>query len=371
MRWIAPRIEHDAPPDRQSLRYAQCWEDADVVLDALEIEPGDHCLSIASAGDNTLAMLTRSPDRVIAIDSNPAQLACLELRVAAYRALEYEELLELIGSRPSDRRIQLYRCCEEFLSCNARSIWNARLEAIRQGIGNAGRLERYFSLFRKYILPLAHGRPCVQQLLRGGEITGRRLFFEADWDTFRWRWLFRCFFSRFVMARLGRDASSFRYAEGSLCMSVLNRCKHGLAELDPAENPYLHWILNGTHSAVLPFALRRANFAVIRQNLDRLEWRLTSVADYFGRVCQVSFNRFNLSNVFEYVSESEYHELLRSIIRSARPGARLVYWNLLVPRRRPPAMQEQVIERYELASRLHARSKTFFYKDLVIEEVSS
>ena len=40
------------------LRYAQCWEDADVLLAALEIQPGDRCLSIASAGDNTLSMLT-------------------------------------------------------------------------------------------------------------------------------------------------------------------------------------------------------------------------------------------------------------------------------------------------------------------------
>jgi len=67
------------------LRYAQCWEDADILVDGLDVQPGDTCLSIASAGDNTLSLLTRAPARVIAIDLNPTQIAALELRVAAYR----------------------------------------------------------------------------------------------------------------------------------------------------------------------------------------------------------------------------------------------------------------------------------------------
>ena len=40
------------------IRYAQVWEDADILLDGLDIQPGDVCVSIASAGDNALAMLT-------------------------------------------------------------------------------------------------------------------------------------------------------------------------------------------------------------------------------------------------------------------------------------------------------------------------
>ena len=86
-----------ARADFSGIRYAQCWEDADILLDALNVGPGHVCLSIASAGDNALAMLTRDPARVVALDLSPAQLACLELRVCAYRNLAHEELLELIG----------------------------------------------------------------------------------------------------------------------------------------------------------------------------------------------------------------------------------------------------------------------------------
>src|SRR5947209_2079780 len=110
-----------ASADFSGVRYAQCWEDADVLVAGLDIQPGDVCLSIASAGDNALALLTRDPARVIALDLSPAQLACLELRVAGYRELSHPELLELIGSTPSSRRAALYQRCRPLLSAEARS----------------------------------------------------------------------------------------------------------------------------------------------------------------------------------------------------------------------------------------------------------
>jgi len=97
--------------DFSPIRYGQCWEDADILLAALDIQPGHTCVSIASAGDNVLAMVSKRPRRVIAVDLSLAQIACLELRVAAYRTLAHCELLELVGSLPSQRRLWLYQRC--------------------------------------------------------------------------------------------------------------------------------------------------------------------------------------------------------------------------------------------------------------------
>src|SRR5437868_247086 len=127
--------------DFSGIRYAQCWEDADVLLEALDVQPGDVCLSIASAGDNTLALLTRNPARVIAVDLSAAQLACLELRVAAYRSLNHPELLELIGSAPSRRRNELFSRCRLMLSPAARDFWDMRPQEVAWGIGAVGKFE--------------------------------------------------------------------------------------------------------------------------------------------------------------------------------------------------------------------------------------
>lgn len=358
-----------ANADFNAIRYAQCWEDADILLSALAIRPGDVCVSIASAGDNCLAMLAHDPSRVIAVDINPAQLFCLEIRVAAYRNLEHPELLELMGSRPSARRLQLYQHCRPSLSQGARRFWDDRPQTIAQGIGGAGKFERYFALFRRYVLPLIHSPATVAQLLRGGEAAEREAFYTRLWDNRRWRWLFRLFFSRLLIGHLGRDPSFFRYVEGGVTERFLNRTRHALVALNPKENPYLHWIVTGRHGEALPFALRAENFDAIRRNLDRLEWHRCALEDFLASTDRPAAQRFNLSDIFEYMAESECHALLGHIVSAASPGALLAYWNLLAPRRHPHTMEGQLRSLDELAASLHAQDKAFFYEALVVEEV--
>lgn len=357
--------------DFSRIRYAQCWEDADILIEALDPKPGQVCLSIASAGDNALALLARAPARVIALDLNPAQLVCLELRVAAFRSLQHGGLLELIGSVPSTRRPTLYQQCRRALSSTARAFWDAHPQAIARGIGGAGKFENYFSVFRRYVLPLVHTRHRVEQLLRGGEPDERNRFYRETWNSVRWRLLFQMFFSRFMMGRLGRDPSFFQYVEGSVAARIFARAQHALTELDPADNPYLQWILTGQHQTALPFALRAENFEKIRDHLDRLEWRLMPLEDFLTEAGPRAIDHFNLSDIFEYMSPQNYHALLERLVVAGRPAGRLAYWNMLAPRSRPESMAGQLLPRDDLAARLHNQDKAFFYSRFVVEEIQA
>jgi S-adenosylmethionine-diacylglycerol 3-amino-3-carboxypropyl transferase len=370
--------EAAARADFSDIRYAQVWEDADILLEALDVRPGNVCLSIASAGDNALALLTRDPARVVAVDLSPAQLACLELRVAAFRTLDHGELLQLIGSRPSTprRRAAMYARCCAALSDSTRAFWQARPQAIANGIGSAGKFERYFALFRSRILPLVHSRRRIADLLvarRDGDDRGRAAreqFYERRWNTWRWRLLFRLFFSRTLMGRLGRDPEFFRYVEeDNVADRILARTRHALTALDPSDNPYVHWILTGTHGEALPCALRLEHFETIRRNLDRLEWHCESLEAFLARAEPGTIDRYNLSDAFEYVSLDSYHQLLAAIVRASRPGARLAYWNMLVPRRCPETMADHLVPLLDVAARLHAADRAFFYSAFVVEEV--
>lgn len=362
----APEVQADF----SEIRYAQCWEDADVLLEGLDVQPGDMCLSIASAGDNALALLTRNPKRIVAIDLSAAQLACLALRVAAYRTLSHAELLELIGSEPSDRRRSLYGRCRPELEEQATRFWDERLELVEKGIGAVGRFERYFRLFRRYVLPLAHSTNLVQQLLRDGRSRDeRRTFYDEEWNHWRWRLLFKVFFSRFVLGRLGRDPSLFEHVQGHVAERLLARSRHALTELDPAHNPYLQWILTGHHRTARPLALRAEHFDTIRNRLDRLEWHQTSLEAVLDEADTNSVDAFNLSDVFEYVSWGHYQRLLAQCAEVGCPGARLAYWNLFVPRHRPDSLSDRLTPRRNRATELHARDKTFFYGAFVLEDV--
>ncbi|MBP0013557.1 MAG: DUF3419 family protein [Roseofilum sp. SBFL] len=355
------------------IRYGQCWEDAEILLEGLAIQPGDTYLSIASAGDNTLALLTRSPERVIALDLSLAQLACLELRVAAYRCLTHPELLSLMGSttestEPTTRQTLYQRCCPH-LSPTVKQFWDDRPQLIAMGIGNSGKFERYFEIFRRYILPLVHGKKQINQLLQGGILEERQLFYNQVWNSRRWRWMFRLFFSRTVMGNLGRDPSFFQYVNANVAERIFDRAEYALTQLNPADNPYLQWILTGHHTTALPYALRPEHFDTIRANLDHLEWHQCSVEAFLDQLPNQTIDRYNLSDMFEYMSLDSYHQILAKLIQKGRQGGRLAYWNLLVPRHCSPEWSNQIRPLSDLAHHLYDRDKAFFYSAFHVEEI--
>jgi S-adenosylmethionine-diacylglycerol 3-amino-3-carboxypropyl transferase len=364
---LGSEIEQRA--DFSRIRYAQVWEDADILLDALAIKSSDVCLSVASAGDNALAMLAKRPQKVIALDLNPAQLFCLELRVAAYKELSHPELLELIGSVKSTRRPELYQRCRKLLGKDGQTFWDAHSAELQQGIGGAGKFERYFGIFRRYIIPLIHSRRRVLALLTDSSLKERKRFYNTQWNNLRWRMLFKIFFSRFVMGRMGRDPEFFKYVEGTVSDHILKHTRYALTELNPAENPYLQWILLGHHGTALPYALREENFDAIRDNIDNIEWHLLSIEEYLAQHKDVTIHKYNLSDIFEYMSEDNFHQLLELCFNASVTGGRLAYWNMLVPRSRPDSMKHQIKPLRELANQLYQKDKAFFYSAFVVEEI--
>lgn len=353
-----------------AIRYAQCWEDSTLLTAALA-PTGKHCLSIGSAGDNSFALLAGGAASVTVAEMNPAQIACIELRKAAYLTLDHSEFLELLGSRPSARRTDLYQACRDSLPATAKDFWDARPSEIESGIASAGKFERYFAKFRNFVLPLAHPRSHVLCLLESHSPEARKMFYEIIWNNRRWNWIFQIFFSRKAMGALGRDPEFFKYVEGSVADRILARTRHALVHLDPSENPYLHWILTGTHGEALPEALEERNFETIRQALaaGRMEILHAPLEEVLEDSPGSKFNAYNLSDIFEYMSEENTAALLRKIHAASAPGARLAYWNMLAPRSRPASMEHMLRPLEADADRLFQQDRAFFYSRFVIEEV--
>ena len=347
------------------LRYGQCWEDADVLAEALAVRPGGRVLSIASAGDNALALLADDPAEVVAVDLSAAQLAGLALRVAAFRALEHAEVLELVGSRPSGRRPALYTRCRPALGAEARRFWDARPDAVAGGVGSAGTFERYLARFRRVALPLAHGRRRVRRLLRGGGSPAeRRAWYDRHWETRRWRALFAVAASRRVLGE-ARFPGALDQVEGGVAGRLRRRVREAVTQTDPAQNPYLAWILTGAHGEALPRYLRPEHFEAIRGRLDRVTLRHGSLADVLAGE-RGAFDAFNLSDVFEYLSPAASDGLFALAARAGRPGARLAYWNLLAERRAPRDVGLRPLD--DLSERLHGRDKAPFYGAFRVDE---
>lgn len=359
-------IQHRA--DFSRVRYAQCWEDSRLLVGGLLPRDRD-CLSIGSAGENSFTLLAAGASSVTAVEMNAAQVACIELRKAAYLHLDHPELLQLIGSRPCQTRKKLYDKLRNALPSEVREFWDAHPEFIDAGIGSVGKFEHYFATFRNYVLPLAHHRKRVMSLLEKRSPSERLEFYEKVWNNRRWRWIFQIFFSRNVMGALGRDPEFFKYVEGSVAERILSRTRHALSILDPSENPYLHWILTGTHGEALPEALEERNFPLIRDAILQDKFRIvqSSIEALLHEEPERRYGAFNLSDIFEYMSEENTAKLLETLVAGSVPGARLAYWNMLAPRSRPEEMADCLIT--IPSEDLFNQDRAFFYSRFVVEEV--
>ncbi len=354
--------------DFDHIRYAQLWEDADVLTDALGDCAGGKLVSICSAGDNALAMLTLDPAKVVVVDLSPAQIACLKLRIGAFQSLTHPEFLELTGSRPSTRRAELLTRALKATDPETSAFWAGLAPDVeRYGIGGVGKFERYFRIFRTRLLPLVHSRRTIDDVFAPRSPDAREIFFDTRFNTFRWRMLLKVFFSRFVMGRMGRDKAFFDHVEGSPAQHVARRIRHAGVDTDPSQNPYLHWILKGTHGDALPMAWRPEHFDTIRARLDRLDIGPGSLEAFVSTGEKA--NGFNLSDIFEYMSPDVFEQVYGSILSAAAPKARFVYWNMMAPRRVPVPFRGDVETRREIEDRLKSRDMAFFYSDFVIEEV--
>lgn len=351
--------EIETRADFSYIRYAQCWEDTEVLLGALDIKPADTCLSIASAGDNSLAMLAAGPKKVTAIDLNPAQLALAELKLRAIEHLDRASVLELLGYSKSNRRTDLYLSLLPYLTPDTVRYFNLNKALIEKGLAGSGKFERYFAIFRNAILPLLHSRCSVESLVTPKTFAEREEFFEKTWNNLRFRLAIKLFFSNAVIGFLGRDPSFFKYVDRSLPEFLSESIYKALVIQDPAQNPYLHWILFGEYRGeILPFFLRAENFEKIKANANRLELKKASLEEFLEGVEPGTIDCFNLSDVFEYVSEDSYRKTLDIINDRAGAGARLAYWNMLAPR---TSNSKSIKRDQEASSNLYAQDKTFFY----------
>ncbi|MFZ5986387.1 MAG: DUF3419 family protein [Bacillota bacterium] len=353
--------------DFNFIRYANCWEDADILIKALDVKKEANFISIASSGDNTMALLLKDPKLVVAVDLNPAQLACLELRIAAFTAFEYKDVLKFLGIEKDENRLEAYERLKPLLSEESQSFWSKNLYYIKNGIIHTGKFENYFSIFRKYVLPLIHKAKTRQELVMKKGKEAQKDFYYNKWNNKRWRLLFRLFFSRTVMGKMGRDPEFFKYVHDDVAKNILKRVEHALTSINTYENPYLNYILSGNFpNHALPLYLREENFNKIRSRLDSIKIFKGDIKSCLEHYKEVKFDALNLSDIFEYMSQEEYMDTINLISNHMPQGGRIAFWNMLADR----TIGEGLPFEYKpgLSKELFLEDKAFFYKRFVVAE---
>lgn len=356
--------------DSCPIRYSNCWEDAEVILSAMKVREGRRYFSVASAGDNVLSILSRGPQLVVAVDTSCSEIACLELRKVAFACLPYPDVKRFLGIEDCANRVTIYNRLRSTLPEEARNFWDKRKPLIDQGIIHAGRVEHYFNWFRKYALPVILTRNQTNALLSHRIKDERRRHYDRQFNSWRWRVFLKILFNRLVLSRfdLGRNQRMYNAVTVDISQRVRERIEYGLTSQSSDNNPYLEYIILGNFKRSLPHYLQPENFEKIRRNLERLVIIKGDICDVLRQNRKIRFDGFNLSDVFEYMSDGKYLQSLYEVISQSRKGSRLVYWNNLIHRSIPRSLQNRLMPLDHCAQDFFTRNRAFFYDSLVVAE---
>ncbi len=184
--------------------------------------------------------------------------------------------------------------------------------------------------------------------------------------------MFRIFFSQFVMARAGRSPAQFAHVQGAVSEAFLQRTERVLTGIPIASNFFVQWILRGRFpdlEQAHPYVSEAGHSALVAA-ADRISFVHADLITHLSEQPAQTYSAFNLSNVPEYLGEPEHLALLRAAVCAGRPGARLAYWNLLVPRSRPMELSDALQVHPERSRALLEKDRAFVYGGFQLETVA-
>ncbi|KAF9336796.1 hypothetical protein BGZ91_009834, partial [Linnemannia elongata] len=105
---------------------------------------------------------------------------------------------------------------------------------------------------------------------------------------------------------------------------------NGIRNIPIWDNYYAEYVFTGQQSGNngLPDYLVRENYEIIRSRIDRVKLVHADVLKYLNSEESGHFDGYNLSDIFEWMSEDLFKTFLTAIHNKGTPDARICYWNL-------------------------------------------
>ncbi|CAN5718920.1 hypothetical protein BH10BDE1_BH10BDE1_04060 [soil metagenome] len=324
----------------QSLNYTLSNEDTRIEYNLCR-ENLDAVFCIGGSGARVLPLIARNPKRLDVCDLSTEQLALVELRFAAARALSRDELLFFLGYRgglpgdttTGDDRLALFNRIS--LTEPTKQFWIERQNAWRpRGFILLGRWEGHFqkmgAIFRNVL------RIDTRPIFEAQSLEEQSRLFEKHFKPLVFRAFVRIAASEFVFNRFlykghfsgrtetrteSRPPSVFIEQEFTrLFTKTLIRKNYFLQIL------FLGGIL---YEEGLPLEMREDVLAGVRKSKTEVLYKKT---DLVSLLKQTSYDFVSLSDTISYLSEADAHSLLQTFPKGTKAGTRAVIRSFL---RRP------------------------------------
>jgi S-adenosylmethionine-diacylglycerol 3-amino-3-carboxypropyl transferase len=320
--------------------YPQIWEDPEVDIAALKLEKTSRIMTIASGGCNVMNYLTEGPERVIAIDLNPAHVALARLKIAAIKHLpDYESFFLFFGHADDKRNIENFdKYISPHLDSFSKEYWNGwsplrgrRINYFTKNIYQFGLLGRFISAV--HVLARIYGqdpREIVTAKTREeqAEIFDRTLGPIFEKPFVKWICNMPPAFYGLGIPPAQFDELSIA-AHGDMAGLLKDRLRR-LAVDFPIEDNYFAWQAFGrgydrAYKKAIPRYLSEANYKLLKENADKVEVHHTTITGFLQSQPVESLDCYVFLDAQDWMNAAALNELWREVLRTARPGARVIF----------------------------------------------
>ena len=320
--------------------YPQIWEDPEVDLDAMQINSSSRIFTIASGGCNVMNYLTANPGSVTAVDLNPAHVALTKLKLAAVNGMpDYDTYFKMFGEADTPINAQNYDTyLKDKVDPVTREYWDSKTPTLGRRINYFTKNIYRFGLLGRFIgsvhmLAHLYGKdPRVLLNARTHE-EQVRLFNEHLAPLFDKRFIKLLCSMPVSLYGLGIPPAQFDAlsddAKGDMATLLKDRLRRLACDYDITEN-YFAWQAFGRgydrlNRRAVPRYLKRDNFEMLKDQVKKVHMHHLSLTDYLATQGPGSFDRYVFLDAQDWMNDEQLNELWSEVIRTASPGARVIF----------------------------------------------
>ncbi len=348
----------------RGLVYAQIWEDPVIDMEALEIGPDSHVVTIASGGCNVFSYLTANPKAITAVDLNPAHVALNRLKQqAALRLPDHSAFHRFFGHADSPANIEAYkRHLQGHVDAATRAYWDGRDLSGRRRIsgfatgfyrrGLLGHLIGFVHLLARLY------RIDPSEILQARDRAEQRRIFDEKLAPF--------FRKRFLRWLVDQPAALFGFGippaqydllkvddQAGITGALKVRLEKLACDFDIKDNFYA-WQAFGRgygkqDDAPLPPYLQAANYQAVRERAGRVDVRHANMCDYLESMPAQSLDRYILLDAQDWMTDEQLTRLWSEITRTAKPGSRVLYRTAAAPDVVPGHIPDALMSQWQRA----------------------
>ncbi len=358
----------------RGLVFNMSWEDPEMDRRAFNLTEDDSVISITSAGCNPLNFLCQSPRKLVAVDGNPAQNAVMELKLAAIEHLEYERFFDIFAARRPSRLADEYPLLRDKITAKSQDFWDKNVKrASEKGLYQLGRMGLFCRIMRSYFKLLRLDQNAIDSFFEAETLEEQQAVYNQHIAPRLWKGTSKLFVGfKPLMYLAGVHPKQFRLVDDRHDMYdyIHERIEYALTRVPAYDNYFLSQAATGKFrgNRVPPYLLEE-NFETLRNNLDRVTVVNGWLNTYLQDQPEGSITKFNLLDIFDWMSPDAFLQTMRDVLRAAAPGATLIYRSGSYKLDPPEQIRERLHHHADLSRELLAIDRSATYGSFYVLSV--